>query len=403
MDERPAARPDVRYDSVLPRHAGSPAIFQEVNVLIQNPRTRAVPAAIALAAILAALPAHAQDPKAQAPAPDAARKPQTPELRDKTSITHHTVRIEGQPVAYTAKAGTLVMHDPNEKPIASFFYVYYTRDGVTDVAKRPLVYSFNGGPGTGSLWMHIGFTGPRRVAYDENGFQLRPPYRLVDNEHSLLDVADIVYIEPIGVGYSRMAPGEDPHKFHGVQADIESMGDFIRLFTTREGRWQSPKYVIGESYGTTRAAGLAGYLQSAHQMYLNGVILVSMTGLSYNSGPDMHFVTSLPYMTATAWYHKKLPQDLQSQPLPAVIAESEKYAAGDYQLALFKGGLITPQERTTVAQHVARLIGVSPEFVLNSNLRVEKPRFWKELLRDRGLTIGRLDSRYTGVDKDASG
>jgi carboxypeptidase C (cathepsin A) len=386
------------------RDAGSPAIFQEVNVVLTRlSRTHAVAAAVALAAVLAAAPAPAQDQKGQAAASDSGKKPQAPELRDKTSVTHHTARIEGQPVAYTAKAGTLVLRDASDKAIASFFYVYYTRDNVADLAKRPLVYSFNGGPGTGSLWMHIGFTGPRRVAYDENGFQLRPPYRLVDNDHSLLDAADIVYINPIGVGYSRMAPGEDPHKFHGVQADIESMGDFIRLFTTREGRWQSPKYLIGESYGTTRAAGLAGYLQSAHQMYLNGVILVSTTGLSYESGTDMHFVTALPYMTAAAWYHKKLPQDLQSQPLAGAIAESEKYAAGDYQLALFKGGLITPEERTTVAQHVSRLIGVSPEFVLHSNLRVEKQRFWKELLRDRGLTIGRLDSRYTGVDKDASG
>jgi carboxypeptidase C (cathepsin A) len=375
-------------------------------VFIRFPRTQAVPAALAVAALLGAMPALAQDQKDQknqAVAADSAKKPPAPELQDKTSVTHHTVRIEGQPVAYTAKAGTLVLRDQNDKGIASFFYVYYTRDNVTDVAKRPLFYSFNGGPGTGSLWMHIGFTGPRRVAYDENGFQLRPPYRLVDNDHSLLDAADIVYINPIGVGYSRMAPGEDPHKFHGVQADIESMGDFIRLFTTREGRWQSPKYLIGESYGTTRAAGLAGYLQSAHQMYLNGVVLVSMTGLSYDSGTDTRYVTALPYMTAAAWYHKKLPQDLQSQPLAGAIAEADQYASGDYQRALFKGGLITPQERTAVSQHVARLIGVTPEFVLRSNLRVEKQRFWKELLRDRGLTIGRLDSRYTGVDKDASG
>lgn len=372
-------------------------------MLTRFPRTQAGLAAVALAAMLTSAPALAQDQKAQTAAADAAKKPQAADIQDKTSVTHHTVRIEGQPVAYTAKAGTLVLRDDADKPVASFFYVYYTRDNVADVSKRPLFYSFNGGPGTGSLWMHIGFTGPRRVAYDEEGFQLRPPYRLIDNDHSILDVADIVYINPIGVGYSRMAPGQDPHKFHGIKEDIESVGDFIRLFTTREKRWQSPKYLIGESYGTTRAAGLAGYLQSAHQMYLNGVILVSMTGLNYESGTDMRYVTSLPYMTATAWYHKKLPQDLQSQPLSAAIAEAEKYAAGDYQLALFKGGSITPQERTTVAQRVARLIGVSPDFVLQSNLRVDKRRFWKELLRDRGLTVGRLDSRYTGIDKDASG
>jgi carboxypeptidase C (cathepsin A) len=181
------------------------------------------------------------------------------------------------------------------------------------------------------------------------------------------------------------------------------MGDFIRLFTVREGRWQSPKFVMGESYGTTRASGLAGYLQSAHQMYLNGVILVSMTNLSYEAGDDVRYATTLPYMTAAAWYHKKLPAELQSQPLANAIDASEKYASGEYQLALFKGSQITPEERTAVAQKVAQLIGVSPDFVLQNNLRVSKQRFWKELLRDQGLTIGRLDSRYTGTDKDAGG
>ncbi|HET7618917.1 MAG TPA: hypothetical protein VFK20_10440, partial [Vicinamibacterales bacterium] len=308
-----------------------------------------------------------------------------------------------QPVSYTAKAGTLILRDDGQQPLASFFYVYYTRDNAGDLSKRPLIYSFNGGPGTGSLWMHIGFTGPRRVEYDENGFMLKPPYRLIDNDQSILDVSDIVYINPVGVGLSRMAPGQDLHKFHGVMEDIQSMGDFIRLFTVREGRWQSPKFVMGESYGTTRASGLAGYLQSAHQMYLNGVILVSMTNLSYEAGDDVRYATTLPYMTAAAWYHKKLPADMQSQPLATAIAASEKYASGEYQLALFKGSQITPEERTAVAQKVAQLIGVSPEFVLHNNLRVSKQRFWKELLRDQGLTIGRLDSRYTGTDKDAGG
>ena len=366
-------------------------------------RVFAIPAALAIAMTVTMTTTAAQGRAQAAGEQQGAANVAASALQEKTSVTHHTVRIDGQPVAYTAKAGTLILRDQNEKPLASFFYVYYTRDGVTDLSKRPLIYSFNGGPGTGSLWMHIGFTGPRRVAYDENGFMLRPPYHLVDNEDSILDVADIVYINPVGVGLSRMAPGEDPHTFHGVLEDIASVGDFIRLFTVRESRWQSPKYVMGESYGTTRAAGLAGYLQSAHQMYLNGVILVSMTGLSYQAGDDMHSVTSLPYMTATAWYHKKLPADLQNGPLSAAIAASEKYAAGDYQLALYKGGTIPPDEAKAVSAQVARLIGVSPQFVLNSNLRVDKQRFWKELLRDRGLTVGRLDSRYTGVDKDASG
>jgi carboxypeptidase C (cathepsin A) len=351
----------------------------------------------------------AQGPAAPAPnaASAAARSPRdeapVPELAERTSVTHHTIRIGGQPVAYTATAGTLVLRDERSRPVASFFHVYYTKDGVADVAKRPIVYSFNGGPGTASVWMHMGFTGPRRVVYDDDGFQVRPPSRLNDNEQSILDIADIVYIDPIGTGYSRMAAGEDPHRFHGVADDIAAMGDFIRVFTMRQSRWKSPKFLIGESYGTTRASGLVGYLQSQHQMYFNGVILVSMTNLGFERGADLGYATALPYMTATAWYHKKLPADLQARPLAEALAESERFAMNEYQVALFKGGLLTTEERAPIARQLARLTGLSPEFILHSNIRIERQRFWKELLRDRGLTVGRLDSRYTGVDRDASG
>jgi carboxypeptidase C (cathepsin A) len=346
----------------------------------------------------------AAQPGHQAPATQAEHREVTgPELQEKTSVTRHSVRIGGQTVPYTATAGTLVLRDDNARPVASFFYVSYTRDNVTDLTRRPMVYSFNGGPGTASVWMHMGFTGPRRVVYDEDGFQLQPPYRVNDNEQSILDIADIVYIDPVGVGYSRMAAGEDPHKFHGVLDDIKAMADFIRVFTVRQGRWKSPKFLIGESYGTTRASGLVGYLQSQHQMYFNGVILVSMTNLGIERGVDTGYATALPYMTATAWYHKKLPPDLQDKPLKDALAESERFAMHEYQLALSKGGLLTSEERTAIAKQVARLIGVSADFVLRGNLRVEKGRFWKELLRDRGLSVGRLDSRYTGIDKDAAG
>ena len=351
-------------------------------------------AAILACTLAVAGPLGAQEKKAE---------PTKPELQERTSVTHHSIRIGGQTVAYTATAGTLILRDDSQKPLASFFYVCYTRDGVSDVTRRPMVYSFNGGPGTASLWMHIGFTGPRRVVYDDDGFQLQPPYRLNDNEQSILDIADIVYIDPIGVGYSRMAPGEDAHKYHGVMDDIRAMGDFIRLFTVRQGRWKSPKFLIGESYGTTRASGLAGYLQSQHQMYLNGVILVSMTNLNVDRGVDESYAVSLPYMTATAWYHKRLAADLQSKPLKDALAESERFAMTDYLVALGKGGLLPKDERAAIAKQVARFTALSPDFVLRSNLRVERDRFWKELLRDRGVTVGRLDSRYTGIDRDSSG
>lgn len=347
--------------------------------------------------------ASAQANRQNAGTPADQKAPATPPLQEKTSVTRHNIRIGGQSVAYTATTGNLVISDETAKPIASFFYVFYARDNVTDVSKRPLIYSFNGGPGTASVWMHLGFTGPRRVVYDEDGFMLQPPFRLSDNESSILDIADIVYIDPVGTGYSRMAPGEDIHKFHGVLDDIRAMSDFIRLFTVRQGRWKSPKFLIGESYGTTRAAGLAGHLQSQHQMFLNGVILVSMTNLNVERGEDLQFATQLPHLTATAWYHKKLPADLQSKPLKEALSEAERFAMNDYQLALSKGGLLPADDRAALAKQLARLTGLSADYILQSNLRIEVGRFRKELLRDRGLTVGRLDSRYTGVDRDAAG
>jgi carboxypeptidase C (cathepsin A) len=338
------------------------------------------------------------------PAPPAAASAATPvDLKETTSVTRHTIAVGGQRIAYTATAGTIVLRDDKQKPEASVFYVSYTRDDVTDRAKRPMFYSFNGGPGTASVWMHMGFTGPRKVVYDDEGMMPAPPFRLEDNAHSILDIADIVFIDPVGTGFSRMAPGEDPHKFHGVMEDIRSIGEFIRLYTTRNSRWDSPKFLIGESYGTTRAAGLVNHMQDAHQMYFNGVIQVSMTGLDYQSGTDIGFALSLPHYTATAWYHKALPAELQSKPLKAVLQESEQFALGPYVDALLKGDRLTQAERDTVAAQVGRLAGLSKEYVANSNLRIDRGRFRKELLRSRGLTVGRLDSRYTGMDRDAAG
>jgi carboxypeptidase C (cathepsin A) len=372
-------------------------------------RTWFCSALVFIAVLAGAAGAGAQAPANQitiqpvtVPAPADANDPRA-EPREQTSVTHHTIRIGGQPIAYTATAGTLVLRDDHGKALASFFYVYYTRDGVTDLTTRPIFFSFNGGPGTASIWMHMGFTGPRRVTYDEDGFMTRPPFRLSDNEHALIDVADIVFIDPVGTGFSRMAPGQDPHRFHGIADDIAAMGDFIRVFTTRQARWKSPKFLIGESYGTTRASGLVGYLQSQHQMYFNGVVLVSMTNLGVERGVDVAYATALPYMTATAWYHKRLPADLQAKPLKAVLAEAETYAMRDYLFALTKGSLVGADEKKNVAAQVARFTGVSTDFVLRGNLRIERNRFWKELLRDKGLTVGRLDSRYTGMDRDSAG
>ena len=334
------------------------------------------------------------------PAPAAAAPA---DLKEATSITKHAIEIGGQRIAYTATAGTIVLRDDKNKPEASVFYVAYTRDDVVDRSRRPMFYSFNGGPGTASVWMHMGFTGPRKVVYDDEGMMPAPPFRLVDNEHAILDIADIVFIDPVGTGYSRMAPGEDVHKFHGVMEDIRSVGEFIRLYTTRHSRWDSPKFLIGESYGTTRAAGLVHHMQQTHQMYFNGVIQVSMTGLDYQTGTDLGFALSLPHYAATAWYHKALPPDLQAKPLRAVLQEAEQFATGAYADALIKGDALSKADRDAVAAQVGRLAGLSKDYVSNSNLRIDRARFRKELLRSRGLTVGRLDSRYTGVDRDAAG
>jgi carboxypeptidase C (cathepsin A) len=357
---------------------------------------------IPLGSISAQQPAPAAAPPATA-APSKDTIAPASELKETTSVTKHVVEVGGQRIAYTATAGTILLRDDKNKPEASVFYVAYTRDDVTDRAKRPMFYSFNGGPGTASVWMHMGFTGPRKVVYDDEGMMPAPPFRPADNDQSILDIADIVYIDPVGTGFSRMAPGEDPHKYHGVMEDIKSVGEFIRLYTTRNSRWDSPKFLIGESYGTTRAAGLVNYMQDTHQMYFNGVILVSMTGLDFQAGSDLGFALALPHYTATAWYHKALPQDLQSKPLKTVLQESEQFAIGGYLDALVKGDKLATAERDAVAAQVGRLAGLSKEYVINSNLRIDRGRFRKELLRDRGLTVGRLDSRYTGVDKDAAG
>lgn len=333
--------------------------------------------------------------------PDAAKSADTP--KETSSVTRHTVTVGGQPLRYTATAGTMLLRDDKDKPQASMFYIAYTRDDVTDRARRPIFYSFNGGPGTASVWMHMGMTGPRRVVYEDEGFMLSPPFRLADNEHTILDAADIVYIDPVGTGYSRMMPGEDPHKFHGVMDDIRSVAEFIRLYTTRNSRWDSPKFLIGESYGTTRAAGLVGHLQQQYQMYFNGVVLVSMTGLDYQAGSDLNAALLLPHYAATAWYHKALAPDLQAKPLKAVLHEAEQFALSGYLAALVKGDGLGAAERDAAAAQVGRFAGLSQRFVANSNLRVSPARFRKELLRERGLTVGRLDSRYTGRDRDAAG
>ncbi len=319
------------------------------------------------------------------------------------SKTRHTVRIGGQALNYTVSTGTLPIRDEKGEQDAFIFYIAYIKEGVSDPESRPLMFSFNGGPGSSSVWMHMAFLGPRMIRYDDQGFMLQPPYEVVDNEFSILDATDIVFIDPVATGYSRMLPQKPLHKYHGVLEDIQSVSEFIRLYVTRNERWGSPKFVIGESYGTTRASGLTGYLLSAHRMYINGTILVSMTGLGVEKGTDMSYMVILPHYAATAWYHKALSPEMQSKPLREVLDEAEAFATGDFALALNKGGWLSQAERDAVAANMARLTGLSVDYIKNSNLRIDRQRFRKELLRSRGLTVGRLDSRYTGTDRDSAG
>jgi carboxypeptidase C (cathepsin A) len=323
-----------------------------------------------------------------------------------TAITaSEQVTIEGEAVPYEVTTGTQPVYGENDTAIASLHYTYYERSDVDTREERPLVISFNGGPGSGSLWMHLGYTSPKHLVISDEGYPVQP-YGVEDNEHSILDVADILYVNPVNTGFSRILDEDvDREKFFGVNADVEYLADWIDTFVSRQNRWRSPKYLIGESYGTTRVSGLAGALQNSHWMYLNGVILVSPTGLGLEpAGPSPRSeALKLPYYAATAWYHEQLPDDLQNRDLNDLLAEVEDYTIEEYIPALTRAGFIEEEDRQEVAQQVARYSGLSEQFVLDHNLAVPSDAFWKELLQDEGHTIGRLDSRYRGVDVKNAG
>jgi carboxypeptidase C (cathepsin A) len=324
---------------------------------------------------------------------------------DKLSVTTNTVTINGLDITYKATAGTIMVKNEEDKPQVSFFFIAYTRlDTTNHPGDRPVSFSFNGGPGSSSVWLHMGLLGPRRVSLQEDGGLPPPPFQLVNNNESLLDESDLVFIDPVSTGFTRAVPLEDARKYHGVDQDLASVGDFIRLYATRYDRWLSPKFLIGESYGTTRAAGLSSYLENRFGMYLNGIVLVSsvldFSTIDFNAGNDLPYIFYLPSETATAWYHKKLPSDLQADQQKA-LAESEKFALGPYSQALMQGGNLTGTARSAIVKEVARLTGLSEDFVDRANLRVDVTLFFKELLRKERLTVGRYDSRRTGVDLNA--
>lgn len=347
-------------------------------------------------------PAKAEDKPADKGAQD--DKAKNGEPKEKLVESKHSITIKGQLIDYTAKAGTILLRDQEDKPTAAIFYIAYTRNGVADLAKRPVTFSFNGGPGSSSVWMHMGLLGPRRVQLEEDGMPLPPPYKMVDNDFSLLDETDLVFIDPVSTGFSRAVKPEDAKKFHGVDGDIKSVAEFIRLYITRNTRWGSPKFIIGESYGTTRAAGLSGELRDHHRMGINGIMLVSTVlnfeTISFSRGNDLPYVLYLPTYAATAWYHKKLSNDLLKLPVEEVVSKAEAFASGEYNSALLEGSALPAAKRQKIVKQLAVFTGLSEEYLDQSDLRVPIYRFSEELLRREHQVIGRFDSRYKGYIRD---
>ncbi|MDB4182966.1 carboxypeptidase [Flavobacteriaceae bacterium] len=328
---------------------------------------------------------------------------------DTIVTTTHSTTIKGVNFDYTAETGMQPVWDKDGAPIASLFYTYYTRNNVKNSTERPLIISFNGGPGSASVWMHVAYTGPRILNVDSEGYPVQP-YGFKNNPNSILDAADIVFVNPVNTAYSRMVPnkeGEMPDRkqFFGINQDIKYLAEWINTFVSRKNRWESPKYIIGESYGGTRVMGLSLELQQNQWMYLNGVILVSPADYKVlRVGSPISSALNLPYYTATAWYHNRLPEALQSKDLLDILPESEDFAINTLIPALAKGGFIETEEKMRVSKKMAYYSGLSQKVILQHNLEVPNSFFWKELLRDQtGQTIGRLDSRYLGIDKKEAG
>jgi len=333
-------------------------------------------------------------------------------VEDNIVSTKHSIRLRGKEIKYTATVGTMVLKEEidkeGHKPRAEMFFIAFTRDGVK--SRRPLTFSFNGGPGSSSVWMLLGLLGPKRVPLSVDDAvmanRLAPPYQVENNEFTLLEETDLVFIDPIGTGYSRPLSGEDndPDEFFSFRRDLDSVGEFIRLYTSRNQRWSSPKYLIGESYGTTRASGLSGYLQDRFGLYLNGIMLVSAVlnfqTILFHPGNELPYVVYVPSYAMTARYHGKLASKYQKMEALKFIEEVRAFTEDEYLPALHKGKNLTAVQQMEIAVKLAGYIGVSADYVLQNNLRIPIMRFAREILRGDGKSVGRFDSRITGVDKD---
>jgi len=321
------------------------------------------------------------------------------------TVSSGTVSYGAVKLEYTTHTGYLDLKNDTGKLIAKVFFTYYKKKGET-AANRPITFTFNGGPGSSSVWLHMGALGPKRVLLKDDGTATAPPYKVINNEYSWLDKTDLVFIDPVSTGFSRAASGESPKQFHGYVEDVQSVGSFIRYFLSKYERWGSAKFLAGESYGTTRAAGLSKFLTDSYRIYINGIFLISPVlnfGTNdYYVGNDLPRALYIPSYTAAAWYHKKLSPELQND-FARAMRESEAFTLGEYAGALLKGGWLTAAETEKIAERMSYYTGLSKEYCLNANLRVEENRFYKELRRKDGLTIGRLDARFTGNDLDNAG
>ena len=320
-------------------------------------------------------------------------------------ITKHSVKIGNVTINYTATVGTLIIHDQEGKPIASFGYIAYTKDGVTDLTKRPVTFAYNGGPGSSSIWLHMGALGPKRVVLDDPYNKMPPPFTMADNNYSILDVTDLVMIDPVGTGISKAVGKAKDKDFWGVDQDIESVSKFIKEYIKKYNRWNSPKYLLGESYGTTRSAGIVDYLQEDMGISVNGVVLVStilsFNTLSFADGNDLPYILYLPTYAAVAWFHNKLPNKPGN--LETFIKQVRDFAKGEYSNALFVGKSLDSLTKDEILNKLHEYTGLSKLYWDRANLRVSEPQFTKELLRNEGMTTGRLDARYSGYSQDLLG
>jgi carboxypeptidase C (cathepsin A) len=341
-------------------------------------------------------------PAAETKKAEAKPTPEPPVPKEESSVTEHTIRIAGQTIPYKATASTILLKNDKSDPIASIFSIAYVRTDVKNSAKRPVAFIYNGGPGSASLWLHMGAFGPRRVITESAAPTGPAPYQLVDNDSCLLDKADLVFIDPVGTGFSR-AVGKGKNKdFWGVDQDVKSLAQFLGTWVNRNNRWNSPKFLIGESYGTFRSVALANYLQAHDGMYINGIVLISsvlnINTLEFNTADDMPYIFYLPSYAASAWYYKTLKN--RADDLNTFLNDARAFAANEYAAALMKGANLSDAEKAGVAKKLSAFTGLSEEYLINANLRVKLSQFEAELERSRKLTVGRYDSRYSGPTYD---